>query len=123
MFNAQLNPNRTSVELVKTLEQLFNLPVFMLEGTNLFKIEEIGSFLKISEANLAFSFEEHYVYVHVNHRGMWGLEIIDCFSGRINFYLGAGYQKGILSGNKTLSEWGLDPDGSITSLRISQGRI
>ena len=111
MFTATLTPNRTSANLVEALENLFSLPVFLLEGTNLFKVEEIGSFLKLSEPNLVFSFEEHYVYVHVNHRGMWGLEIIDCFSGRINFYLGAGYKRGILSGSKPLSEWGLDPEG------------
>ena len=111
MFTATLTPNRTATNLVESLETLLNLPVFLLEGTNLFKLEEIGSFLKVSEPNLAFCFEEHYVYVHVNHRGMWGLEIIDCFSGQINFYLGAGYQKGILSGSKPLSEWGLDPEG------------
>ena len=111
MFTSSLTPNRTSANLVEALENLFNLPVFLLEGTSLFKVEEIGTFLKVSEPNLVFGFEEHYVYVHVNHRGMWGLEIIDCFSGQINFYLGAGYQKGILSGSKPLSEWGLDPEG------------
>ena len=111
MFTATLTPNRTSANLVETLETLFNLPVFLLEGTNLFKVEEIGNFLKISEPNLAFGFEEHTLRVHVNLRGMWGLEIVDRFSGQRNFYLGAGYQKGILSGSKPLSEWGLDPEG------------
>ena len=111
MFNAQLNPNRNSANLVQSLEQLFSLPVFLLEGTNLFKLEEIGGFLKISEPYLALSFIEHYLKVHVNPRGMWGLEIVDRFTGQRNFYLGAGYQKGILSGSKPLSEWGLDPEG------------
>ena len=111
MFNANLNPNRTAVNLVESLEQLLNLPVFMLEGTKLFQIQEIGSFLKLAEPNLAFCFEEHTLKVHVNPRGLWGLEIVDRFSGQRNFYLGAGYQKGILSGSKPLSEWGLDPEG------------
>ena len=111
MFTASLTPIRTNATLLAALENLFNLPVFLLEGTSLFKVEEIGKFLKVSEPNLVFGFEEHTLKVHVNLRGMWGLEIVDRFSGQRNFYLGAGYQKGILSGSKPLSEWGKDPEG------------
>ena len=124
MFTATLTPNRTSANLVESLEQLFNLPVFMLEGTKLFSIEEIGSFLKLSEPNLAFSFEEHTLKVHVNPTGMWGLEVVDRFSGQRNFYLGAGYRKGILSGSKPLSEWGKTPEGDYYFIpNISDGTL
>ena len=111
MFTATLTPIRTATSLVEALENLFNLQVFLLDGTNLFNVEEVGRFLKLAEPNLAFSFEEHSLKVHVNSTGMWGLEIIDRFSGHRNFYLGAGYRKGILSGSKPLSEWGKDPEG------------
>lgn len=111
MFNAQLNPRHNVNALISAIETMVDIPVILLGKNKIFSTEEIGSILKIAEPHFALSFEEHYVYVHVNHRGMWGLEIIDCFSGQINFYLGAGYQKGILSGSKPLSEWGLDPEG------------
>ena len=111
MFTASLNPRHNVANLVNALETLLDISMILPAKHKVFSTGEIGSFLKLSEPNIALCFEEHYVYVHVNPRGMWGLEIVDRFSGQRNFYLGAGYQKGILSGSKPLSEWGLDPEG------------
>lgn len=111
MFTASLTPRHNVNALISAIETLVDIPVILLGKNKIFSTEEIGSILKIAEPHFALSFEEHYVYVHVNSTGMWGLEIVDRFSGQRNFYLGAGYQKGILSGTKPLSEWGKDPEG------------
>ena len=111
MFTASLNPRHNVANLVNALETLLDISMILPAKHKVFSTGEIGSFLKLSEPNIALCFEEHYVYVHVNPRGMWGLEIVDRFSGQRNFYLGAGYRKGILSGSKPLSEWGRDPEG------------
>ena len=124
MFTASLTPRHNVNALISAIETLVDIPVILLGKHKIFSTEEIGSILKIAEPNFALSFEEHYVYVHVNSTGMWGLEVVDRFSGHRNFYLGAGYRKGILSGNKPLSEWGKDPEGFYYFItNISDGTI
>ena len=111
MFTASLNPRHNVANLVNALENLLDTPVILLGRHKVFSTEEIGAILKVALPNFALSFEEHYVNFVQNPTGMWGLEVVDRFSGHRNFYLGAGYRKGILSGTKPLSEWGKDPEG------------
>lgn len=111
MFTAALTPRHNVANLVNTLETLLDTPVILLGKNKVFSTEEVGAILKVALPNFALSFEEHYVNFVQNSTGMWGLEVVDRFSGHRNFYLGAGYRKGILSGSKPLSEWGRDPEG------------
>ena len=111
MFTASLTPRHNVANLVNALEALLDIPVTLLGRHKVFSTEDIGAILKVAEPNFALCFEEHYVNFVQNSTGMWGLEVVDRFSGQRNFYLGAGYRKGILSGNKPLSEWGKDPEG------------
>ena len=111
MFTASLTPRHNVANLVNALEALLDIPVTLLGRHKVFSTEDIGAILKVALPNFALCFEEHYVNFVQNSTGMWGLEVVDRFSGQRNFYLGAGYRKGILSGNKPLSEWGKDPEG------------
>ena len=95
MFNAQLNPNANYVATINALENLFEHLSDVQKGSIL---EPMADYLW--SANRV----NHNIRI-VTSYGLWAL-IINCRStGITNMYLGRGYQKGILSGNKPLTEW------------------
>ena len=111
MFTATLNPRHNVVTLINSVEQLLDIPVILMGRHKVFSNEEIGAILKVALPNFALSFEEHYVNFVQNPAGMWGLEVVDRFSGQRNLYLGGGYRKGILSGTNPLSDWDRTQEG------------
>ena len=95
MFNAQLNPNANYVETINALENLFEH----------LSTVQIGSMLEPMADYLWSANRVNHNIRIVTSYGLWAL-IINCRStGITNMYLGRGYQKGILSGNKPLTEW------------------
>lgn len=95
MFNAQLNPNANYVATINALENLFEHLSDVQKGSIL---EPMADYLW--SANRV----NHNIRI-VTSYGIWAM-LVQCRStGISNLYLGRGYQDGILSGNKSLTEW------------------
>ena len=95
MFNAQLNPNANYVATINALENLFEHLSDVQKGS---MVEPMADYLW--SANRV----NHNIRILTSY-GIWAM-LVKCRStGITNMYLGRGYQKGILSGNKPLTEW------------------
>ena len=95
MFNAQLNPNSNYVETLIALE---NLLKHLSDVSRAGILESMAEFINSSNR------KNHSVRILTSY-GIWAM-LVQCRStGISNLYLGRGYQDGILSGNKSLTEW------------------